>query len=122
MELYNNTAYLNGTNGYVLNYQEIFCKVKNCISYKNAIMPAISTSSVVEKNAFSDNNVSTSDNQLSDNDFLSLDGSQLTSPRKSDGSLPDITFMHLAPGSNLIDAGINVGLAFLRKSSGYRCL
>ena len=52
MELYNNTAYLNGTNGYVLNYQEIFCKVKNCISYKNAIMPAISKSSSSREECF----------------------------------------------------------------------
>lgn len=33
-------------------------------------------------------------------------------PRKADGSLPDINFMKLAPGSDLIDAGINVGLPF----------
>ena len=28
MELYNNTAYLNGTNGYVLDYKEIVCHSK----------------------------------------------------------------------------------------------
>jgi hypothetical protein len=32
--------------------------------------------------------------------------------RKADGSLPDITFMHPAPGSALIDAGTNVGLPY----------
>jgi hypothetical protein len=46
-------------------------------------------------------------------DFLSLDASQMTWPRKADGSLPDITFMHLAPGSDLINAGLNVGLPYL---------
>ena len=45
-------------------------------------------------------------------DFLSLDASQMTLPRNADGSLPDITFMHLAPGSDLIDAGQNVGLPY----------
>ena len=45
-------------------------------------------------------------------DFESLDASQLTLPRQADGSLPTITFMHLNPGSDLIDAGINVGLPF----------
>ncbi len=112
MELYNNTAYLNGTNGYVFDYQEIFCKVKNCISYKNAIMPELSKSSVVEKNAFSDNNITTPESLLSDDNFNSLDGSQLMRTRKGDGSLPDIDFLNLKSGSNLIDAGIDVGLPY----------
>ena len=34
-------------------------------------------------------------------DFLSLSASQMTLPRKADGSLPDITFMHLAARSDL---------------------
>ena len=33
----------------------------------------------------------------------------MTQVRKSDGSLPDIAFMHLVSGSDLIDAGTNVG-------------
>jgi hypothetical protein len=41
-------------------------------------------------------------------DFESLDESQLTGPRKPDGSLPDITFMHLAKGSPLIDKGVAI--------------
>ena len=45
-------------------------------------------------------------------DFVSLDASQLTLPRKADGSLPDITFMHLVAGSDLIDVGMDVGLAY----------
>ena len=110
MDIANNTAYNNGTNGYVLNYEEIFCQVRNCISYKNALMPGLSNSSIIENNAFSDNNITTP--ILFDNDFVSLDGTQLMRARKADGSLPDITFMHPAPGSDLIDAGINVGLPF----------
>ncbi len=112
MELFNNTASRNGTYGYVLNYGEIYCKVKNCISYSNAIMPAISKSSIVETNVFSDNNITTPNNLVSDADFVSLEGTLLMSARKTDGSLPDITFMHLAPGSDLIDAGADVGLPF----------
>ncbi len=42
---------------------------------------------------------------ITDNDFISLDTLQLWYPRKPDGSLPDITFGKLAPGSDLIDAG-----------------
>ena len=46
---------------------------------------------------------------VSDADFVSLDVSQLYAPRKADGSLPDITFGHLAAGSDLINAGTDVG-------------
>jgi hypothetical protein len=49
---------------------------------------------------------------VADNDFVSLDVSQLSAPRKADGSLPDITFGHLAQGSDLIDAGFDVGLPY----------
>jgi hypothetical protein len=46
-------------------------------------------------------------------DFVSLDYSQLARPRKADGSLPDVTFGHLAPGSDLIDRGTVI--------PGYHC-
>ena len=38
-------------------------------------------------------------------DFISLDASQMTRPRKADGSLPDITFMHLNLNSDLNGLG-----------------
>jgi hypothetical protein len=50
---------------------------------------------------------------VTDADFVSLDFSQLERPRKADGNLPDITFGHLAQGSDLIDAGVYI--------SGYNC-
>jgi len=53
------------------------------------------------------------DYTVTDSDFVNLDTSQLYKPRKSDGSLPDITFGHLAQGSDLIDTGIVV--------PGYHC-
>ena len=45
-------------------------------------------------------------------DFLSVDDSAAYGPRKADGSLPDIPFMHLGANSGLINAGIDVGLPF----------
>lgn len=53
---------------------------------------------------------------LIDNDFVSLDASQIMLPRKSDGSLPDITFMKLKSTSQFIDAGIDVGLPYKGKA------
>ena len=53
---------------------------------------------------------------VTDDDFVELGQdaiySQLTAPRKPDGSLPDITVFHLVPESDLVDAGIDVGLPF----------
>jgi uncharacterized protein YjdB len=53
---------------------------------------------------------------VTDADFVLTDSitgiAQLTAPRKADGSLPDITFLKLAPTSDLIDKGVNVGLPF----------
>ncbi len=111
-ELYNNTAYKNGTNGFVFDYGNIVATVKNCISYKNVHVPALIPTAILGGNAFFDIEKSASATTLTDNDFLNLDASQLIYPRKSDGGLPDIIFMHLAPGSGLIDKGVNVGLPF----------
>jgi hypothetical protein len=42
-------------------------------------------------------------------DFVSTSTAGVDGPRQSDGSLPRLDFMQLAEGSNLIDAGVNVG-------------
>lgn len=47
-----------------------------------------------------------------EDDFVSFDIDELTAPRKSDGSLPDVDFMKLEPDSDLIDAGVDVGLPY----------
>ena len=46
-------------------------------------------------------------------DFRSVDLEQLTAPRKEDGSLPDIDFLNPASGSQIIDAGVDIGFAYL---------
>lgn len=50
---------------------------------------------IVESACVLVNNRFDQDGVLADDDFVSLDESQLTAPRKADGSLPDITFMKL---------------------------
>jgi uncharacterized protein YjdB len=53
---------------------------------------------------------------VTDADFVLTDQTigvaQMTASRKADGSLPDITFLKLAPTSDLIDKGVNVGLPY----------
>jgi MYXO-CTERM domain-containing protein len=45
-------------------------------------------------------------------DFLSVATMGLDAPRGPDGALPDVASFQLAEGSSLIDAGVDVGLAF----------
>lgn len=52
------------------------------------------------------NNSWSSGFSISTSDFVSVDTAGARGPRKADGSLPDISFMHLKAGSKLIDAGV----------------
>jgi hypothetical protein len=45
-------------------------------------------------------------------DFRSLAPAGVEGPRRPDGSLPDVDFLKLSPGSKLIDAGVDVNLPF----------
>jgi len=106
MKFYNNISYKNDNQGYMFYTYNVADILKNNLSYKNGAHIYSQSNQIIEKNSWQNGLV------VSDADFQSLDGSQLTRPRKANGDLPDITFMHLAPGSKLIDAGINVGLPF----------
>ena len=78
--------------------------VKNSIAYLGLV--ELGNFAVQEKNSW------LAPFSVSANDFQSIDASQATRPRKEDGSLPDIIFMHLTSGSQFIDAGVDVGLPF----------
>jgi len=58
---------------------------------------------------YHDHNSWDSNVAITDADFVSLDTTGMTGPRKSNGSLPDITFGKLASMSDLIDKGVDVG-------------
>jgi hypothetical protein len=49
---------------------------------------------------------------VSDSDFVMLDPNGLDGTREPDGGLPKLGFLRLCTASPLIDAGIDVGLAF----------
>jgi hypothetical protein len=50
--------------------------------------------------------------KVSADDFISIDTTGVFGPRKEDGSLPDVKFLKLKKGSDLIDNGVDVGLPF----------
>lgn len=113
MTLYNNTAYSNAGGNYQMNsialYAGSVMTVKNCVAFTTtgtAGSNAFASGSIVQNNSWQ------SPFSVSNADFASLDTVGARGPRKADGSLPDITFMHLAAGSDLIDGGQDVGLTF----------
>jgi hypothetical protein len=107
MTLYNCTAYGNGTN-YQINASVLASgktlTVINCVSAGSGAV-SITGGTMTTDSWMSPFVVSSAD-------FVGVDPSAMTAARKADGSLPDITFMHLAAGSDLIDAGTNVGLPY----------
>ncbi len=54
--------------------------------------------------------------QIDDSDFAGLDEADLVKPRKPNGDLPDVPFMRLVRGSDLLDRGTDVGLPFSGKA------
>jgi hypothetical protein len=127
----NNTAYRNGTNYNMLNrkaktleeyltdgpgYNHV---MKNNISFSpqgKDIDNIDGTRCVLDQNTFLDDGLS-----VSSSDFISLDTAALTAPRRLDGSLPEIGFMHLKPGSNLIDNGVDTGHPYYGKAPDVGC-
>ena len=106
--IYNASAYDNGVNfGFGSTNPVNTLKIKNSISLSGKSNDGFNAATTdITNNSWQDNLTADA------SDFVNLTVSLLTSPRKADGSLPDIDFMRLVPGSDLIDAGVNVGMSF----------
>lgn len=107
--LYNNTSYLNGDYGYMFGWgpaggtSSIF---RNNISYNDVYTFTGETVDIVDHNSWN------AGWTVSDADFVSLDTSQLDGARQADGSLPVLTLLHLAATSDMINTGVDVGIAY----------
>ena len=109
----NNTAYLNGNIGFQIgDYAHI---IRNNIGYQNYYDGCFGVhhqNLVILNNTFLSCDVNNPAYFVSDADFLSLDPTGIDGPRQSNGNLPDLPFLKLAAGSDLIDTGIDVGLPY----------
>jgi hypothetical protein len=110
MTLYNCTGYANGGNNYSVSSALTTGKVltvKNCAELGGKV--SVLSSAVQATNSWMLSPPVTSI------EFENIDTSAYagaTVARKSDGSLPVITFLQLASASRLIDAGTNIGLPY----------
>ena len=116
MTLYNCSGY----NNIVANYRITSAldagkvlTIKNCIDLNYD--PEIGSFAIQQANSWQ---LFTS---INSSDFVSVDPSGVTGARKSDGSLPDITYMHLTPGDRMVDAGVNVGLPYAGTAPDLGC-
>jgi uncharacterized repeat protein (TIGR02059 family) len=107
IDIFNNTSYNNSRGFSFASGGNLAIEFKNNISFANR-----DYADIFQSNMIFDHNSWQGGHVVSEADFTSLDGSGSYGSRKADGSLPDITFLHLASGSDLIDAGIDVGLSF----------
>jgi hypothetical protein len=109
MWLYNNFSYNNTSNGFYFGYgisaADIF---RNNIEYGSTYGNTFDANDIHDHNDWDASPSVT----ISDSDFVSLDETQLDDARQVDGSLPNITFGHLVVGSDLIDAGVNIGISY----------
>ena len=108
VEIYNSGAYNNGRN---INFGS--SNIANALTIKNTV-----SFSGDNNDSYNAINIDITNNGWQNgiltntSDYVSLDIDLLTSSRQSDGSLPELDFMKLVDGSDLVDAGINVGLSF----------
>ena len=111
MTLYNCTSWNNGQN-YGMNSSGVTLATGKVMILKNCISLTTSSSNVFNAVAQFATDSWSSGFSVSAADFQSIDPTAAYGARQADGSLPDITFMHLATTSSLINRGTDVGLAF----------
>ncbi len=107
MTVYNCTSYNNGNNYGYSNSTYGTLIIKNCASLSGKGSNSFNCKSVTQTNNSWNTGFS-----CSASDFVSIDYTQMLNDRKADGSLPDITLLHLASTSGMIDKGTDVGIAF----------
>ena len=107
MELYNCTAYDNGSNFGFSNGSGGTLILKNCVSYKAAHDNTLKTPKVVESHNSWNLNV-----EVSDQDFISLDTTILLCPRGLNYMLPAPVFAALTETSDMLDRGVFVSLPY----------
>jgi hypothetical protein len=114
VEIYNCVFFRNGITGLNFHYNNRTHYFRNNISFANG-------SKQVEVSGASTNQTNsagTGDNDggwtvnVTTGDFVSIDTAGQRGARQADGTLPVRTFLTLAEGSDLIDAGTNVSLSY----------
>jgi hypothetical protein len=110
--VYNNTAYFNrGVNFQFDDDPEIDEQALYVLRNNASVAASVRMDASVTDDEF--NSWNTAIPSARPEDFVSLDDTGADGPRQPDGSLPDLSgFLRLVEGSDLIDAGVDVGLPY----------
>ena len=106
-KIYNCTGWNNDTGNFGFWATPNTDTVINCISFGGGgeSMPPDAVTSI--------NNTWDLGIEATEDDFISMDYTEMMAPRKPDGSLPDVNFLKLKSTSKLINLGIDVGLPYV---------
>lgn len=124
-QLYNCTAYNNGMGGGGYGFEFGYWEVSpgeaftfmNNVSYNNSAGPLRYWGA----DTFNSHNTWNGGVTVNDADFQSVSSVGMDGPRQADGSLPNLPFMRLAAGSDLLNAGVDVGLPFTGSAPNMGC-
>jgi hypothetical protein len=109
--LYNNTSYQNGSRSFDFWNGTAATIAKNNLDF-NSYAALFNSQAILNHNNFLMDGNANPDYNVTSSDFVSIDHTGVDGPRQVNGSLPDLNFLHLAQGSDLINRGINVGLSY----------
>jgi len=115
----NNTAYANGTDFNMLCNSNNISGTNDCPGYNHFMRNILgyfgnkSVASLDSNRCDIAFNFFTLPLSITSTDFMSLDETLLTGPRRADGSLPYIAFGQLTGGSDAVNAGTNAGFAYV---------
>ncbi len=118
MTVYNCTGYNSNPNYGFSNISGSSLTIRNSVSLSSKQNDSFQCPTVVsDHNSWNTRGVS-----CSSDDFASLDVARyILAPRAADGSLPVTPLLHLAENSDLIDAGVNVGLPYAGSAPDLGC-
>lgn len=116
MEIYNNVAFSNGYAGSGGGFffgndgssSDMAFYIKNNIAYDNVNNYSFWNNELLSNVSFNSWQIG---GVKTDDDFKGVVAPGVTGARKPDGSLPDLDFMKLAVTSDMVGAGVNVGLS-----------
>jgi len=114
MYFYNNIAYHNLNYGIILYYYDLAHVLRNNTSFSNVAHDfyGTHTNAIIDHNSY-DAAWEPTGPLASAADFVSVDTSGISGARQANGTLPLLNFLRLASTSDLIDAGIDVGISYV---------
>lgn len=112
IHLYNNTSFGNAIGYALFTMGTAINNIKNNISYSNTVNGTFHAYDTVSNNTFLYGGGANTAYTVTDDDFVLVDPVGVAGARRSGGLLPNINFLKLANGSDLIDGGVDVGLDY----------